>query len=137
MPGNLFDRNWLLPLNYLDNGNENKTENEPKIMTGITSSKPPIKEEEPKTNDQLTEKCSWGPGCPFCKSQEEKEEPNKVQQQKMPPNPELQKPQDRTPNTLSLNITKSKQQWEADMERLNSKYNLNCFSDSELDFRIR
>ena len=28
---------------------------------------------------------------------------------------------------------KDKQQWEADMETLNSKYNLNCFSDSELD----
>ena len=29
MSGNLFeDRNWLLPPNYLDNGKENKTENE-------------------------------------------------------------------------------------------------------------
>ena len=56
MSGNLFeDRNWLLPPNYLNNGNENKTENEPKITTGITSPRPPIKEEEPKTNDQSTE----------------------------------------------------------------------------------
>ena len=79
MSGNLFgDRNWLLQPNYLDNGNENKTENEPKIATSVTSPKPPIKEEEPKTNDQSTAKCSWGPGCPFCKSQEEKEEQNKV-----------------------------------------------------------
>ena len=30
-------------------------------------------------------------------------------------------------------MTKAKQQWEAEMERLNSKYNLDCFSDSELD----
>ena len=30
-------------------------------------------------------------------------------------------------------MTKVKQQWEAEMERLNSKYNLVCFSDSELD----
>ena len=29
--------------------------------------------------------------------------------------------------------TKTKQQWEEEMERLNSKYNLNCFSDSDLD----
>ena len=29
-------------------------------------------------------------------------------------------------------MTKAKQQWEAEMERLNSKYNLDCFSDSEL-----
>ena len=30
-------------------------------------------------------------------------------------------------------MTKGKQQWEAEMERLNTKYNLDCFSDSELD----
>ena len=29
--------------------------------------------------------------------------------------------------------TKICQQWEAEMERLNTKYNLDCFSDSELD----
>ena len=54
-------------VNYLDNGNENKTENKPKIAIGVTSHRPPIKEEEeePKINDQATEKCSWGPGLPF------------------------------------------------------------------------
>ena len=120
MSGNLFeDRNWLLPPNYLDNGNKNKTENEPKITTGVTSPKPPIKEEEPKTIEQPSEKCSWVPGCPFCNSQEEKEEQNKVQQQKMSPNPKLQKPEARRPKTLNLNMTKAKQQWEAEMERLN------------------
>ena len=36
-------------------------------------------------------------------------------------------------NTLNINMTKAKQQWEAEMERLNSKYNLDCFSDSELE----
>ena len=112
MSGNLFeDRNWLLPPNYLDNGNENKTENEPKIVTSVTSPKPPFKEEEPKINDQSTEKCSWEPGCTFCKSQEEKEEQNKVQQQKMAPNPKLQKLQARRPKTLNLSMTKAKQQW--------------------------
>ena len=82
MSGNLIkDRNWLLLPNYLDNGNENKTENEPKIAASVTSPRPQIKEEEePKINDQATEKCSWGPDCPFCKSQEKKEEQNKVQQ---------------------------------------------------------
>ena len=30
-------------------------------------------------------------------------------------------------------MTRAKQQWKAEMDRLNSKYNLNCFSDSELD----
>ena len=135
MSSNLFeDRNSLLPPNHLDNGNKNKTENEPKIMTSVTSPKPPIKEEEePKINNQATEKCGWGPDCPFCKSHEKKEEENKVEQQKMSPKPKLQKPQARRPKTLNLNMTKAKQQWEAEMERLNSKYNLDCFSDSELD----
>ena len=131
MSGNLFeDRNWLLPPNYLNSGNENKTENEPKNMTGVTSPKTPIKEEEPKTNEQSSEKCSWGPGCPFCKSQEWKEDQGKVQLQKVSPKP---KQQARRPKTLNLNMTKAKQQWEEEMERLNSKYNLDCYSNSELD----
>ena len=47
MSGNLFEyRNWLLPPNYLDNGNENKTESEPKIAAGVTSPRPQVKEEE-------------------------------------------------------------------------------------------
>ena len=71
--------------------------------------------------------------CPFCKSQEKKEEESKAQQQKMSPKPKFQKPQTRRPKTLNLKMTKAKQQWEAEMERLNSKYNLDCFSDSELD----
>ena len=50
MSVNLFgDRNWLLPPNYLDNGKENKTENELIAMTNVTSSKPQIKEKESKT----------------------------------------------------------------------------------------
>ena len=115
----LDDRNWLLPPNYLSD--KNKTVNEPKNAASITSPRPPLKEEEPKINDQ--EKCGWGPNCPFCKSQK-KEEENKWQQKaslKVP------KPQAKRPNTLSLNMTKTKQQWEAEMERLNSKYNLDCF----------
>ena len=108
MSGNLFeDRNWLLLPNYLDNDNENKTENEPKIAASVTSPRPPIKEEVTKLNDQATEKCSWGPDCPFCKSQENKEEQNKVQQQKMSPKPKLQKPQARRPKTLKLEYDKS------------------------------
>ena len=134
MSGNLFEeRNWSLPPTYLDSGNENKTENEPKIATGVTSPEPSIKEEELKTNDQSTEKCGWGLGCPFCKSQEEKWEQNKVQQHKVSPKPKLQKLQARRPKTLNLNMTKAKQQWEVEMQRLNLKYNLDCFSDSELD----
>ena len=110
MSGNLFeDRNWLLPPNYLSNDNEHKNENEPKNAAAVTSLRPPIKEEEFKTNDQATEKCSWGPDCPFCKSQK-KEEESEAKQQKTLPKPKIQKPQARRPNTLNLNITKAKQQ---------------------------
>ena len=90
MSDNLFeDRNWLLPPSYLDN--ENKYEN--KNMTSITSPRPPIKEEEPKVNEQSAEKCGWEPDCPFCKNQEKEKEENKTQQQKTPPQPKVQKPQ--------------------------------------------
>ena len=125
MLGNLFkNRNWLLPKNYL------ATENKNESATGVTSPSPPLKE-KPKMDDQVisakAEKCGWGPDCPFCKSQKQEEE-NK-QQQKTSPN--VPKPQAKRPEALCLNTTKTKQQWEAEMERLNSKYNLDCFSDSE------
>ena len=59
---------------YLDNGNENKIENEPKIAASVTSPRPPIKEEEEsKINNQATEKCGWGPDCPFCKNPEKED----------------------------------------------------------------
>ena len=50
-----------------------------------------------------------------------------IQQQQKP----LPKPQAIRPNTL--NMTKTKQQWEQEMERLNEKYKLDTFLDSELD----
>ena len=129
MSGNLFDdRNWLFPLNYLPN--KGKEEN----LTGITSPRTPIKENEPKTNEQSSEKCRWETDCPFCKSQEKgKEEGKTLQELKTSPQPKLQKPQARRPKTLNLNKTRAKQQWEEEMERLNEKYNLDCFSNSELD----
>ena len=120
MLGNLFeDRNWLLPKDYLVA--ENKKD------TTLDTAKPPLKEEsktEEQTTSQKEEKCGWGPKCPFCKSQKKKGE-NQQQQKPLP------KPQARRLDTLSL--TKMRQQWEAEMERLNSKYNVDCFSDSKLD----
>ena len=107
--------------NYLANGKENKMENEHKAATNVTSPKPHIKEEEFKTGEQPTEKYSWGPGWPFCKSHEQKEEQGKTQPQKLLPKA---KQQATRPKTLSLNMTKVKQQWEEEMERLNYKYNL-------------
>ena len=123
MSGNLFeDRNWLLPKNYLVT--------ERKEDTNVASARPPLKE-EPKAEEQATspkaEKCGWGPDCPFCKSQKKEEESE--QQQK--PSPNVPWLQAKRPDTLSL--SKTRQQWEAEMERLNSKYNLDCFSGSELD----
>ena len=87
------DGNWLLPPNYLYN--ENKNDNEHKKVTGVNSPRPPIKEEEkPKEGGQSAEKSRWGPDCPFCKTQEKKEEENKTQQQQKP---KVQKPQARRP----------------------------------------
>ena len=86
LSGNLFeDRNWLLPPNYLDNAKGNKTENELKAGTNVSSPKPQITKEEIKTSEQATEKCSWGPHCSFCKSQEQKEEQDKMQLQNLSP----------------------------------------------------
>ena len=130
MSGNLFhDRNWLIPQNYLPSKDEDET------ATGITSPRPPIKENELKINEQSSEKCRWGPDCPFCRCQEKGKEEDKAQQQelKASPQPKLQKPQARQPKTLNLNKTRAKQQWEEEMERLNEKYNLDCFLSSELD----
>ena len=50
---------------------------------------------------------------------------------KMPPGPELPEPQTSDgwyPGQLEIH-----KQWEAELERLNTKYNLDCFSDTELD----
>ena len=126
---------------------ENKSEN----ATGISSPKPSLKI-EPKIAEQSiicpkTEKCRWGPDCPFSKNQDKEDWDGKHQdqlQQKTSPNPKGRRPQARCPLNLQKpgqevpidkypSQTKTHQQWEAEMERLNTKYNLDCFSDSELD----
>ena len=121
---------------------ENKNEN----ATGITSPKPSLKEEpkigKPSVISPKTEKCRWGPDCPFCKNQDQEDWDGKHQDQKTSPQQQVQRPQARCPLNLQkpkapidkhLSQTKTCQQWEAQMERLNPKYNLDCFSDSELD----
>ena len=70
--------------------------------TGITSPKPSLKE-EPKIGEQSvispkTEKCRWGPDCPFCKNQDKEDWGGKHQdqlQQKTSPQPKVQRPQAR------------------------------------------
>ena len=114
MSGNLFDdRKWLLPKGYLA------------IQNRKDDIDMPSPKEEPKIEKQADnpkeDKCLWGPDCPFCKAQDKQGE-NPQQR----PLPKLQ--------TQKLdNMTKTRQLWEAEMERLNNKYNLDCFSDSELD----
>ena len=94
--------------------------------------KPPLVEESKmgeQTFSQKGEKHGWGPNCPFCKAQKKEADlPHQQEEQHQKP---LPKPQAKRPNTLG--ITKTRQQWEEEMERLNPKYNLDCFSDSELD----
>ena len=151
MSGNLFeDKNWLLPPNYL---------NDSKNATGITSLNPCIKE-EPKIGGQSiislkAHRCGWGPNCPFCKNQDKEDwdgNHHSQVQHKTPPQPEVQRPQARCPQTLNYQKSQSSQksnqetqidkypsqtkickQWEVEMERLNTKYNLDCFSDSKID----
>ena len=118
MLGYLFEEgNWVLLKDYLVT--EDKKED-------ATIAKPPLKEESKtgeQTSSQKEEKCGWGANCPFCKAQR-----NDGEDQQQKPIP---KPQAKRPDTLSM--TKTRQQWEEEMERLNAKYNLDCFSDSELD----
>ena len=61
----------------------------------------------------------------------------------MSPQPKMQRPQVRCPLNPQKpdqeipdkypSQSKIHQQWEAEIERLNTKYNLDCFLDSELD----
>ena len=124
MSGYLFvERNWMIRKEYL--AIEDKKED-------ATIAKPPLIEESKmgeQTSSQKEEKCGWGHDCPFCKAQKKNADlPHQQEDQQQKP---LPKPQAKRPDTLS--ITKMRQQWEEEMERLNTKYNLDCFSDSEHD----
>ena len=127
MSGKLFeDRNLLLPKNYL--ANENKSEN----AIGTTSPRPPLKEElkvdEQSVISPKAEKCGWGPDCPFCKNQEKEDWDGRHQDQKTS-SQQVQRPQARCPLNLQKpeasidkfpSQTKTHQQWEAEIKRLNT-----------------
>ena len=105
---------WLLPKGYPAIQNK-------KSDIDILSLKEESKTEKRVISDSPKEdKCGWGLDCSFCKAQEKKEE---GPQNRPLPDPQIQK------------LTKTKLQllWEVEMERLNEKYNLDCFSDSVLD----
>ena len=99
---NLFEerKDWLLPPNHLNNNI--------KGTASVTSPKPPIKE-EPKTEEQpstdpKTEKCGWGPNCPFCNNQEEEDWNGDCQrqlQQQLQPQQKVQMAQTKFPQTLN------------------------------------
>ena len=127
MSGNLFEeRTWVLSKDYL--ATDSKKED-------ATVAKPPPKEEHKmgeQTSNQKEEKCGWGSDYPFCKAQKKDVDPPHLQEQiddqQQKPLPKLQSRRPEAPN-----ITKTRQQREEEMERINEKYNLDCFSDSELD----
>ena len=123
MSGNLFqDRNWLLPKDHL------ATEKKEEMAKPYPEEGDKMEEQDPKE-----EKCGWGPGCPLCLTHKKEADP--LSQQEPMENQQQQKPlpkmQAIRPNTLSM--TKTKQQWEQEMERLDEKYKLDTFSDSELN----
>ena len=135
-----------------------------KTQQVLPAQTPPIKEES-KIGEQSVislkaERCGWGPNCPFYENQDKEEDwddnhQNQLQQ-RMPPQPEIQRPQARCPQTLNYQKSQNSQkpnqemqtdrypsqtkickQREVEIERLNAKYNLDCFSDSQVRFRIR
>ena len=123
MSGNLIqDRNWLLLKDYL------ATEKKEEMTKPYPEEGDKMEEQDPKE-----EKCGWGPGCPLCQAQKKEADPPSQQepmenQHQQKPLPKLQ-----VIRLDTLIMTKTKQQWEQDMERLNEKYKLDTFSDSELN----
>ena len=93
--------------------------------------------------------CGWGLNCPICKNLEEDWDGDHQKQIQQPQQPQMQYPQSENYQKLQ-NFQRSRSQtfdapdrhssqlklcreWEEEMERLNNKYGLDCFSDSELD----
>ena len=118
MSGKLFeDRNWLLPPNYLSNDNEHMTENETKSTASVTSPRPPIKRKNWRQMIKPQKNVETGPDCPFANHRRKRKRVRHSSKRHHPS--QKYKTTGRRPNTLNLNMTKAKQQWEAEMERLN------------------
>ena len=134
MLGNLFKirKDWLIPLDSND-ANDTAT---------ATNPKPPIKLEPPNQETPKIEKCGWGQDCPFCKKEKEEKHSNhqdKSQQKNIQQKPTIPQTSQST-QVQSFDIPDRyveqihlRKEWEKKMERLNEKYNLNCFLSSELD----
>ena len=110
-------------------------------------------EGRPSTSPKA-EKYGWGPNCPFCKTQEDDWDGDHQKQLQMQSQSQqkIQMTQVQHPQTLSYQEPQSFQkfdqktsdgqypsqlklhkQWEEEMERFHAKYNLDYFSESELD----
>ena len=154
MSGNLFElrKYWPIPPT-----NNTMTATNPKLPIKIEPQEP--NQQTSSTTAPIPEQCRWGPNCPICKNVEEDwdgkhekhfQQTNKnIQmldtQQKNTQNPQCtqdyQIPQNPQPTqTQSFDVLDRyaeqiclRREWEEKMERLNEKYGLDCFSDSELE----
>ena len=144
MSGNLFElrRDWPVPPT-----NNTVTATNPKLPTKI----------EPQEQDQPTpsatapkpEQCRWGPNCPICKNAEEDwdgetQNMRQIQAQNPQHTQDYQVPQNRQCTQIqSFNVQGRyaeqihlRREWKEKMEKLNEKYGLDYFSDSELDSEL-
>ena len=140
MSGNLFEirKDWLIPPN--NNANDKNRD-----TATATNPKPPIKLEPQNQETPKAAKCGWGQNFPICKREEEDwngyHQWQFLQTSNDPQSMKQTTPQDPQPTqTQSFNVPDkyvdpihSRREWEKKMESLNEKYNLDCFSSSELD----
>ena len=145
MSGNLFElrKDWSIPPNNNNNATATATPNPHKDRAQA--------QEQPTPSSVValkSEKCGWGPNCPICKKLEEDWDGDHQKQFQQPQQPQAQCPQTQNYQKLqSFQRSKSqtfdipdryssqlklRRQWEK-MERLNNKYGLDCFLDSEFD----
>ena len=123
-----------------------------RTQPGTSSPKPSLKE-EPKIGEQSiispkTEKCRWGTRLSFLQKSGQgrlgwqisktryngKHHPNQKCKGLKQDAPQTYRSLVKRHQLTSIQARqKPCQQWEAEIERLNTKYNLDCFSDSELD----
>ena len=110
MSGNLFKERLLLK-GYLAMEGEKE---------GVAKPYPKEEGKEGVQNpNQKEERYGWRPNCPFCKAQKEEADlPHQQGQRESQQQKPLPKPQARRPDTLSM--TQTKQQWEKELERLNT-----------------
>ena len=156
MSGNLFElrKDWPIPPT-----NNTVTDTNPKLPIKIEPQEP--NQQTSSTTAPRPEQCGWGPNCPIYKNVEEDwdgkhqkqfQQANKniktLDTQQNTHNPQCtqdyQIPQNPQPTWMQsfdvpdryMEQIHLRREWEEKMERLNEKYRLDCFSDSELDSEL-